>query len=227
MVGQVCGRLTVIARDKNMPSGQARWVCRCSCGNLTAAQGADLRGGKTKSCGCLRDQVTAERFTTHGHSTGRAFSPEYSTYNNMVARCSPIASEKNRLVYAARGIVVCDRWLSGDGAASGFECFLADMGPKPGRGFSIERKNNDKGYSPDNCRWATAIEQANNKKNNIKVFYRGQEMTFRDAWRLSSRSVGWATAWHRLKNGWHIDEALDTPPVPIRGRRKKGSHHVI
>lgn len=65
--------------------------------------------------------------------------------------------------YGGRGIAICQRWLRGDGARSGYECFFADMGQRPSKGHSIDRRDNDGNYEPSNCRWATAIEQAANK----------------------------------------------------------------
>lgn len=228
MVGKVFGELTVISRASNSIRNQARWVCRCSCGNLTKPiQGADLRLGKRTSCGCKRDERIAELNRSHGHASGSKFSPEYTTYNNIKRRCKAEAAEKDRVVYFARGIRMCDRWLNGENGKIGFECFLEDMGNRPHSGMSIERKDNDLGYSPDNCRWATRIEQANNKRNNTIVNFEGKNMPLHEAWRAAGEIVPFGTARSRIERGWNATEALTTPRVPVLGRREKGSHHTF
>jgi hypothetical protein len=143
MSGQIFGRLTVIGRStKANSTGAVFWCCRCECGTETETSGVNLRSGQTRSCGCLH--------ITHGMT----LSPEYRVWRSMHQRCSnPKHIRYQR--YGGRGITVCDRWGS-------FENFLADMGPRP-TGLTLERKNNDQGYSPDNCKWATWSEQNRNK----------------------------------------------------------------
>jgi hypothetical protein len=228
MVGKVFGELTVVFRAENSIRNQARWICRCSCGNATKPiQGADLRGGKRSSCGCKKNERIAALNRSHGHTIGKKPSPEYTAYNNIIRRCRKDAQKKDRIVYFDRGIGMCDRWKYGENDRSGFECFLADMGTRPEVGMSVERKNNDLGYSPDNCRWATAIEQANNKRNNRIVEIDGELVNFTTAWRNSRKVVGFGTAHARLKDGWSAKEAITVPRVPVHGKRAKGSHHTF
>lgn len=140
-----------------MEDGLARsavW-CICDCGKRLTVLGNNLRRGKSKSCGCVRDAATAARnrkAIKHGHAKNRT--REYSSWSAMVSRCTSETNPKFR-EYGARGIEVCDRWLD-------FRNFLADMGTRPPN-TSIDRVNGLLGYEPGNCRWATPKEQRANR----------------------------------------------------------------
>lgn len=149
MVGNKFGRWTVIKRNGRVGS-LAMWLCRCECGKESTVPGARLRGGKSKSCGCLRS-VTA---TTHGKTK----SLEYSSWYHMKGRCYD-PRDKRYKDYGGRGIMVCDRWLHN------FENFLADMGNRPGPEYSIDRIDVNKNYEPSNCKWSTIAEQRNNRRD--------------------------------------------------------------
>jgi hypothetical protein len=148
--GRRFGRLAVVASE-GFRDGRWRWLCRCDCGGTRVTSTASLRGGHAKSCGC----IVGKAGTTHGHTVGRKQSSEYQSWHAMIRRCEdPAIARYGR--YGGRGITVCQRWRDS------FVAFLADMGPKPGRGYSIERKDNDGNYEPGNCRWATPTEQSRN-----------------------------------------------------------------
>lgn len=160
LTGQTFGMLTVISLEGLHPTvpRQYRWNCRCECGVTKTVPGVNLRIGKTKSCGCL-----VGKNSTHGESN----SDEFRIWRGMLDRCyNPNATSYAR--YGARGIAVCDEWRR-DVVA-----FIADVGRRPSKDHSLDRKDNRLGYSPSNCRWATPRDQANNTRRNIPVFINGE-----------------------------------------------------
>lgn len=160
MTGQKFGRLTVIYRSGSNQCGMATWFCKCDCGGGCVVPGAALRKGNTKSCGCLHDECARERMTIHGKSHTRLS----AIWASMKQRCyNP--SNKNFDRYGGRGITVCDEWREDfqtfrDWAISNGYDENAPVGK-----CTIDRINNDKGYSPDNCRWVDMKVQNNNKSN--------------------------------------------------------------
>ncbi len=153
------------------------WGCACICGETTVVTTTGLRSKSVRSCGCLRSEVTKRRETTHGMSED----PTYSCWQNMLNRC------RNENVtgyddYGGRGIKVCKRWEK-------FENFLEDMGVRPPE-MTIERKNNNLGYSKGNCRWATKTDQANNRRSSRFVLVNGISMTVAQAARSLGVSYG-------------------------------------
>ncbi len=166
VLGQVFGRLTV-SRHAYIKKGRHYWECLCSCGNTCTVVAYSLYRGNTRSCGCLRVETTTARRTAHGQKSGAAPTAEYTTWRNMLDRCQK-PNGSRRLRYAERGTSVCERW------ANSFEAFFADMGKKPSPEHSLDRIDNDGDYSKQNCRWATQLEQANNKCNNHLLTYQGR-----------------------------------------------------
>ncbi len=159
LTGHKFGRLLVLQLIPR-PRGAA-FRCQCDCGHQCEVRGTHLRTGHTKSCGCYETEHKARRETTHGESKKRSqhcpASPEYRCWCGMRTRCNNANHDDYRL-YGARGIRVCERWDK-------FENFLKDMGRKPRGGrYSIERIKNELGYEPGNCKWATAQEQARNRR---------------------------------------------------------------
>lgn len=155
--GRVFGRLTVTGRASNGAGGKTRWACVCSCGGASVVAGRDLSTGHTRSCGCLRDELTAVRATVHGHARRGQKHPLYDTWKTLVQRCTN-PNDKHWPYYGGRGISVCPEWRDS------FPAFLADLGERPAPGLSIDRIDNDGDYEPGNVRWATRSEQMANTR---------------------------------------------------------------
>lgn len=192
LTGQRFGRLTVISLDPiRSKSGRARWFCKCDCGGQCVSEALNLRQGSTNSCGCYSRQRSSEAKTTHGLSK----MPEYSPWKAMRKRCNNPNTESAHC-YIGRGITVCDRW-------SDFTLFLEDMGPRPSPLHTIERRDNNKGYEPSNCYWATRAEQGVNTRRNI-VLPDGSLL----AQRIRESGIKPSIVYKRLRRGCSVERAL-------------------
>ena len=199
--GQRYGRLTAIAFD-HRSDGTNYWLFRCDCGNEHVTRVASVRSGGTQSCGCFRLERTAERSVVHGHCKVAGF----EAWRAMIARCYN-ASNPRFASYGGRGIIVCDRWRFGDGERAGFECFIADLGPKPSKRHSLDRTDNDGNYTLENCRWATPAVQMNNRRTTITVDTPWGVMPLKH---LSKRTgIPYAALLSRLKRGWQHDRLTE------------------
>ena len=159
-VGTKFNRLTVLGTYTESKKYKA--ICVCDCGKFTTVFRSNLTRGHTKSCGCLSVEVYREREIIHGHKPFGKPSKTYNSWRGIIDRCL----NKNSTTYykyGAKGITVCDRWKT-------FSNFLEDMGERP-EGKSIDRIDNFKGYELKNCRWATNLEQAHNKRPKVKMTY--------------------------------------------------------
>ena len=177
-------------------AGKTRWKCVCDCGAITIKAYQHLTLGLTKSCGCLRKAVATERMrlmsTTHGLSQTKW----WKAWNGMMRRCYNISSTRYAR-YGGRGITVCDRWHDASK-------FLEDMGEPP-QNMTLDRVNNDGGYSPENCRWASYTEQNNNRNTTKFIEFRGERLS--GAQWARRLGISKATLYERLKK-WPIERAL-------------------
>ena len=154
LLGNVYGKLTVTEFVEMKPKTSI-WKAMCECGKETIVQRSNLTSGATTSCGCYQKESVAKRSITHGNSIGGIKTATYKTWESMKGRCN-IDNNINSEHYSEKGIQVCDRWLES------FDNFLEDMGERPSDLHSIDRENNELGYSKDNCKWATMTEQNRN-----------------------------------------------------------------
>jgi hypothetical protein len=199
LTGQRHGRVVVLRRVADKRPGVPGWLCRCDCGNEVVKRADVFKNVPYASCGCYNIELAVERLRTHGAS----FTPTYRTWVGMRMRCekpSNIAFHK----YGAKGIRVCDRWQS-------FENFVADMGERPTPKHSIDRIDGSRGYEPQNCRWATAREQALNFKNNRRIEHAGKSLTAGQWSEITG--IPEKTIESRVSRlGWSAEEALTIPP---------------
>lgn len=201
LIGQKFGRLTVLRFVDQTKFRHSRWLCKCDCGIEKIIVAYDLKNGHTKSCGCLQKEQLRIATTTHGHSKNGKMSLTYKTWTGMMQRCSYVGHNQYE-DYGGRGITVCKRW-------SKFINFLMDMGERPGKGYQIDRINNNKGYSKNNCQWVTPKQNSRNKRNNRLITYKGKTQCLAE-W-AEQFDIDYYTLKWRLNNGWSIEKTLTTP----------------
>lgn len=194
LTGKRFARLLVIARLPNGNGGSPYWLCQCDCGSIKPVDGHSLRSGGTTTCGCLAR-------TQQGRSGTRC----YRVWHNMMRRCH-CPEDKSYPYYGQRGIEVCARWHT-------FSSFFEDMGDPP-EGLSIDRINNDMGYSPWNCRWATKKTQMRNTRNSKVIEFNGQSRCLTEWAERTGLSHDCLRG--RLRQGWSVERALTEPPSVSR-----------
>lgn len=199
LTGQRFGRLTVVERRGSNKRGDALWLCVCDCGRDAVVTSVHLRGGGTKSCGCIQRERVSASLQVYGEHREKL----YNVWYEMLRRCH---NEKSRDYknYGAKGITVCEEWRT---------CFKAfyDWAIAHGfqEGLTIDRIKNEENYCPENCRWATMKEQQNNRSNNHLVTFNGKTQT------LSQWSDELGIPYHTLSNrinahGWSVERAFST-----------------
>ena len=199
--GEVYGRWTVLI-DSKVVGGKHKAKCQCSCGTIKDVLTISLLDSRSTSCGCFhREQVAklaATNCTTHGHAGKGKRTRAYYAWKGMKTRCFNQNSARYA-DYGGRGVTVCLDWKES------FQKFLDDMG-EPGEGMTLDRKDNDGDYTPENCHWVTIREQQNNKRSNRIIEFNGVKQNLTQ-W-ANDLSIPMKTLHKRLSSGWGIQEAF-------------------
>lgn len=199
LTGEKFGRLAILgfAGNRRRPSGRQvrQWRCQCECGTQLIVDAANLQNGNTKSCGCSR--ANNQNNLQHGCRRQTLKTREYRSWVSMKTRC--LNPKSDRFVeYGARGVDIDSRWMD-------FATFLADMGPaQPGQ--SIDRIDNSKGYCKENCRWASKLEQTQNRRITKRITHKGQTLTWGE-W-ASRAGLTYEVFAGRMKRNWPLERIL-------------------
>lgn len=171
------------------------WSAICLCGETTTVGSYEFVKGNKKSCGCRKNKKNPK----YGQIKTKDM-PEYETWCHIKRRCSGRSKCPGDASYTKRGITVCERWQNS------FQNFYDDMDPRPSPKHSIDRKNNEEGYFPENCWWATAEEQQNNRSNNVRISHNGETKTIAQ-W-AKETNISDKAFRRRLNLGWPMEECL-------------------
>ncbi len=210
LTGRRFGRLTVIARAENSKDGRASWLCICDCGNKCIVVGDKLRRGEKKSCGCMMREWQHMSHSSHGLSDSKL----YRIWRSMRGRCKNpgVLCYKD---YGGRGIKVCDEW------ESSFIAFLAwavQAGYQDG--LTIDRIDVNGDYSPQNCRWATRLEQSRNKRNSRFLEFQGERKTLSEWAEITGIPLNLISG--RYTRGWSAERIFCEPiHSDCRNHRRK------
>lgn len=193
------------APDRN---GRKMVLCRCDCGTIKEVRYDGIKCGSTKSCGCLRKR----KITTHGMTNTRL----YNIWHKMKERCY----NRNHVHYhnyGGRGIAVCDQWKNN------FQNFYNwAMHNGYSDNLTIDRKDDDGNYTPENCRWATPMEQQNNLRNNRIICAMGKSQSIA-RW-SAEMSIPYSTIYSRLCGGWNEEDAIITPIDKSKSSKRRKIH---
>lgn len=190
-IGSKFARLTITGEAERSFCGSRRWSWRCDCGNEGSSQMVAIKRGATKSCGCYSKSIDRKI------PGSRNRNPLYQVWRSMRDRCN-LPSIKTYKHYGGRGIKVCDRW-------NDFDVFVSDMGPRP-IGATLERKDTNGNYEPENCRWASHKEQMNNMRKNVILEIGGETLTVAQA--SEKYGIPYYRLYFRIRKGWPVEKAI-------------------
>jgi hypothetical protein len=207
MTNQTFGKLTVLKRDSNYPPSRTKWICKCDCGNTTSVYGHALRQGLTKSCGCLSSKKNTRSRKNRKDLQGKSKTKLYSVYYSILDRCNN-PNNKAYNHYGARGIKTCCEW---ENSFENFYTWSLSNGYQDG--LTLERIDNNKGYSPSNCKWISQTEQLLNRRTTLYATIKGETKTLKE-WSETS-GIKYATLRCRKTNYNWPDERLLEKPTPF------------
>lgn len=211
------GRL-LVTDFVEMRDRRSYWKCLCDCGNTSVVAGGNLRKGKTQSCGCLNVEKMRQTGLLRPSGTtapaGQDKDRLQKIYRGMIDRCTSQRCSAWKM-YGGRGISVCSEWIESFDAfyywavSNGYDCSL-----------TIDRVENNSGYSPSNCRWATRKEQSNNRRTSSIHSAFGETKTLAMWIEDSKCFVTVPTIKSRLNQGWAFQKAISTPAMPREDRAR-------
>lgn len=194
LTGMRSGHIVAISYNTKTDNGGCKWNVRCDCGEEFVVWAEQVTRQRTKQCRKCRNKLISVMRSTHGQRK----STTYSTWSQMIDRCTNPKSG-NWDNYGGRGITICNQWKDS------FENFLKDMGERP-EGKTIDRKNNDGNYEPENCHWASATEQGNNRRTNKTITFNGKSQTFSEWGR--ELGIDKTLIRQRVLSGWPVEKVL-------------------
>lgn len=214
LTGKRFGRLVVVRKTEIRENESIVWECKCDCGNTTLVSGRYLGKGSKKSCGCIMKEKMHFACSL----------PIHKCWGQMMTRCYNKKWEGYEN-YAGRGITVCDEWIGSNpkGFANFYDWAMAngysdEKLPNGRRKYTLDRIDNDKGYSPENCRFVTEKEQQENKRNRIYVVYNGENMLATKVAEING--IDKRAFSSRIAKGWEVDRAINTPIKSVDKKRK-------
>lgn len=203
LTGQTFGRLKVERFSHLDKHHKGHWLCRCKCGAAVDVETHQLKSGKTKSCGCWKNELNSKRLKTHGENSTHL----YWVWSGIIQRCTN-PKNKGFPIYGGRGICICDEWRYSFPA---FRLWALVNGYEDG--LSIDRIDNNGDYCPDNCRWTDRRTQNSNKRNNHRITFNGKTQTVTE-W-AEELKTSHEVICRRAARNWPLDK-----PLPRKGRPK-------
>ena len=210
--GKKFNKLTILSLNPDRSSKKRKfWNCVCDCGNKKICDGENVKSGKTKSCGCMISESLIKGWANRKQFT-KEEKPFRHVWKLMLRRCY---NPKDNVYhhYGGRGITVCERWHD-------YWNFKLDMYPRPDK-MTLERIDNKKGYSPENCCWASRSQQCNNRRTNNYQTINDKVKTISE-W-CEEYNVAKGAVYQRLRRGWNIEDALTKPVRIFRSKQPKCS----